>query len=316
MQRRPLGQTGYVVTPLALGGNVFGWTADEATSFALLDAFVAGGGNLIDTADSYSRWAPGHRGGESETVIGRWIARRGRHDDVIVATKVGSDMGLGYKCLKRDYIVRAVEDSLRRLQVEAIDLYQSHWDDETTPLEETLEAYAQLIAQGKVRAIGASNLTAARLAEALATSTARGLPRYLTLQPHYNLFERGLFEGALAQLCQREGIGVIPYYALAAGFLTGKYRSEADFAKSPRGGGMKKYLNERGLRILAALDAVAARLSATPAQVALAWLMAQPAVTAPIASATSLGQLEQIMGALELTLDEDALRELGEASAA
>ncbi|MFO1398811.1 MAG: aldo/keto reductase [Burkholderiales bacterium] len=315
MQRRPLGQTGYEVTPLAFGGNVFGWTADEPTSFAMLDAFVAGGGNLIDTADSYSRWAPGHQGGESETVIGRWIAKRGRHDDVIIATKVGSDMGLGYKCLKRDYIVRAVEDSLRRLQVEAIDLYQSHWDDATTPLEETLGAYATLIAQGKVRAIGASNLTAARLAEALAISKSHRLPRYLTLQPHYNLVERGLFEGALADLCVREDIGVIPYYALAAGFLTGKYRSEADYGKSPRGGGMKKYVNERGLRILAALDAVASRLKATPAQVAIAWLMTRPAVTAPIASATSVAQLEQIMGALRLTLDADALRELDAASA-
>ncbi len=314
MQRRPLGQTGYEVTPLAFGGNVFGWTVDEPTSFALLDAFVANGGNLIDTANSYSRWVPGHEGGESETVIGRWMARRGRHDDVIVATKVGSDMGLGYKCLKRDYIVRAVEDSLRRLQVDAIDLYQSHWDDDTTPLEETLGAYAQLIAQGKVRAIGASNLTAARLAEALAVSRAHGLPRYLTLQPHYNLYERSLFEGPLADLCERENIGVIPYYALAAGFLTGKYRSEADFAKSTRGGGMKKYLNERGLRILAALDAVAARLDATPAQVAIAWLMTRPGVTAPIASATSLGQLEQIMGALRLTLDGEALGELEAAS--
>ena len=315
MQRRPLGQTGYDVTPLAFGGNVFGWTADEPTSFALLDAFVAGGGNLIDTANSYSRWVPGHQGGESETVIGRWIAKRGRHDDVIIATKVGSDMGLGYKCLKRDYIVRAVEDSLRRLQVEAIDLYQSHWDDETTPLEETLAAYATLIAQGKVRAIGASNLTAARLTEALAVSQAHALPRYLTLQPHYNLVERSLFEGALAALCQRERIGVIPYYALAAGFLTGKYRSEADVGKSPRGGGAKKYLDERGMRILDALDAVAARLDATPAQVALAWLMTRPGVTAPIASATSIGQLTQIMGALTLTLDADALRDLDVASA-
>ncbi|MFO1413831.1 MAG: aldo/keto reductase [Burkholderiales bacterium] len=315
MNQRPLGKTGYRVTPLALGGNVFGWTADEPTSFALLDAFVAGGGNLIDTADSYSRWAPGHQGGESETVIGRWIARRGHHDDVIIATKVGSDMGLGYRCLKRDYIMRAAEDSLRRLQVDAIDLYQSHWDDETTPFEETLEAYSRLIAQGKVRAIGASNLNATRLAQALAASDTHHLPRYLTLQPHYNLVERHHFEGALCDLCVREDIGVVPYYALAAGFLTGKYRSEADFTKSARGGGMKKYVNERGLRIVAALDAVAARVAATPAQVAVAWLMARPGVTAPIASATSLGQLEQIMGALALVLDADAMRELDTASA-
>jgi aryl-alcohol dehydrogenase-like predicted oxidoreductase len=315
MQRRPLGTTGFTVTPLALGGNVFGWTADEATSFRLLDAFVAGGGNLIDTADAYSRWAPGHEGGESETVIGRWIARRGRHDDVVIATKVGSDMGHGHKVLRKDYILRAVEDSLRRLQVEAIDLYQSHWDDATTPLAETLEAYAQLTAQGKVRAVGASNLDAPRLAEALAVADAHHLTRYATLQPHYNLYERAGFEGALQDLCARENIGVIPYFALAAGFLTGKYRSEADFKKSPRGGGMHKFLNERGLRIVAALETVAARQDATPAQVALAWLMTRPAVTAPIASATTLPQLEEIMGALRLTLDTQALIALDRASA-
>ena len=211
MEMRRLGRTGYVVAPLAFGGNVFGWTADEPTSFALLDAFVAGGGNLIDTADSYSRWAPGHAGGESETVIGRWIARRGRHDDVVIATKVGSDMGLGYKCLRRDYVLKAAEDSLRRLGVEAIDLYQSHWDDENTAFDETLEAYALLMKQGKVRAIGASNMSAERLASALAASDRTGLPRYATLQPHYNLYERQSFEGPLSDLCIREGLGVIPY---------------------------------------------------------------------------------------------------------
>src|SRR5690242_5874747 len=270
MSRRKLGRTGFEVAPLAFGGNVFGWTADEATSFRLLDAFVDAGGNLIDTANSYSRWAPGHVGGESETVIGRWIARRGRHDDVVIATKVGSDMGLGDKCLRRDYIIQAADESLRRLQVEAIDLYQSHWDDEKTPFDETLDAYARLIEQGKVRAIGASNLSAARLTEALDAARESGLPRYETLQPLYNLYDRSAFEGDLAELCIREGIGVITYYSLGAGFLTGKYRSTADFSKSPRGGGMEKYMNERGMRILGALDDVAASLNATPGQVALA----------------------------------------------
>jgi aryl-alcohol dehydrogenase-like predicted oxidoreductase len=315
MQRRPLGTTGFDVAPLAFGGNVFGWTADEPTSFRLLDAFVDAGFNLIDTADSYSRWAPGHAGGESETVIGNWIARRGRHDDVVIATKVGSDMGLGYKCLRKDYIVQAAEQSLRRLRVDALDLYQSHWDDDKTPLDETLEAYAQLQRQGKVKAIGASNLAAPRLAEALRVSDERKLPRYATLQPLYNLYDRGEFEGALQSLCVRENIGVIPYFSLAAGFLTGKYRSEADFGKSPRGAGMKKYLNPRGQRILAALDAVGKRLGATPAQVALAWLVARPGVTAPIASATSLAQLQEILVGPRLTLDAEATQALDAASA-
>ena len=314
MSRRKLGRTGFEVAPLAFGGNVFGWTADEATSFRLLDAFVDAGGNLIDTANSYSRWAPGHVGGESETVIGRWIARRGRHDDVVIATKVGSDMGLGDKCLRRDYIIQAADESLRRLQVEAIDLYQSHWDDEKTPFEETLDAYARLIEQGKVRAIGASNLTPERLAQALATSAREGLPRYDTLQPLYNLYDRETFEGPLRDVCLREDIGVITYFSLAAGFLTGKYRSEKDYAKSPRGPGMKKYLNERGLRILDALDDVAGRLRATPAQVALAWLVAQPGVTAAIASATSLAQLEDLLAATQLSLDELDMQQLDEAS--
>src|SRR5215472_8508208 len=260
MEERKLGSTGFQVAPLAFGGNVFGWTADEAMSFRLLDAFVAAGFNLIDTADSYSRWASGHQGGESETVIGRWIARRGHHDDVVVATKVGSDMGKGHKVLRKDYLLRAAEASLKRLQVDCIDLYQSHWDDENTPFEETLAAYDQLIRQGKVKAIGASNLSAPRLAQALGVSKAKGLPRYATLQPHYNLYERASFEGDLQALCQRERLGVIPYFALAAGFLTGKYRSEADFNKSPRGPGMKKFLNPRGLKILDALGEVSRRM--------------------------------------------------------
>jgi aryl-alcohol dehydrogenase-like predicted oxidoreductase len=315
MQRRKLGQTNYEVAPLAFGGNVFGWTADEPTSFALLDAFVANGFNLIDTADSYSRWVEGHKGGESETIIGRWIARRGHHDDVVIATKVGSDMGLGYKCLKRDYVMRAAEDSLRRLRVEAIDLYQSHWDDPATPLEETLEAYSRLMQQGKVKAIGASNLDAARLAQALEVSRANGLPSYATLQPHYNLIERASFEGPLQDICVEEGLGVIPYFSLAAGFLTGKYRSEQDLAKSKRGPGLKKYLHPRGHAILAALDAVSQRLGATPAQVALAWLMTRPAVVAPIASATSLAQLTDIVASTRIALDAGALAELDRASA-
>jgi aryl-alcohol dehydrogenase-like predicted oxidoreductase len=315
MQHRPLGRTGFTVAPLAFGGNVFGWTADEKTSFALLDRFVDAGFNLIDTADSYSRWAPGHQGGESETVIGNWIARRGRHDDVVVATKVGSDMGLGYRCLRRDYILSAVEQSLRRLKVDAIDLYQSHWDDDKTPLEETLEAYDRLVKAGKVKAIGASNLAATRLAEALRISDAKGLPRYATLQPEYNLVDRAGFEGPLQDLCVREGIGVITYFSLAAGFLTGKYRSEADFGKSARGPGMKKYINPRGMRVLDALDAVAARHGATPAQVALAWLVDRPGVTAPIASATSLAQLDDLIAGVQLRLGADDTAALDAASA-
>ena len=315
MDRRKLGSTGLEVAPVAFGGNVFGWTVDEATSFKLLDAFAGAGFNLVDTADSYSRWVSGHQGGESETIIGRWIARRGRHDDVIIATKVGSDMGQGHKVLRKDYILHAAEASLRRLQVDCIDLYQSHWDDETTPLDETLEAYATLIAQGKVRAIGASNLSADRLQQALDVSARNGLPRYLTLQPPYNLYDRATFEGPLASLCIREGLGVISYFALAAGFLTGKYRSEADFAKSARGGGMSKYLNPRGLRILAALDRVAADKHATPAAVALAWLIDRPGLTAPIASATSFEQLGELIAATRLRLDADAVRALDQASA-
>jgi aryl-alcohol dehydrogenase-like predicted oxidoreductase len=315
MKRHKFGRTGFQIAPLAFGGNVFGWTADEPTSFKLLDAFVEAGGNLIDTANSYSRWVPGHQGGESETVIGRWIARRGRHDDVVIATKVGADMGQGGRCLRRDYILQAADESLRRLQVESIDLYQSHWDDEKTPFDETLDAYARLIRQGKVKAIGASNLTGARLAEALDVSAREGLPRYDTLQPPYNLYDRETFEGDLRDLCLREDIGVITYFSLAAGFLTGKYRTEADYAKSPRGAGMKKFLNERGLRILDALDDVAARLRSAPASVALAWLMAQPGVDAAIASATSLAQFDALIAATRLSLDEVDMRQLEEASA-
>ncbi len=315
MHRRKLGETGFEVAPLAFGGNVFGWTADEARSFQLLDAFVDAGFNLIDTADSYSRWVTGHPGGESETIVGRWIARPGRHDDVVIATKVGSDMGQGHKVLRKDYILRAAEASLRRLQVECIDLYQSHWDDENTLLEETLGAYEQLIRQGKVRAIGASNLSAARLAQAVEVSKTHRLPHYQTLQPQYNLYDRDSFEGELQALCVRENLGVITYFSLRAGFLTGKYRSEADFAKSARGAGMKKYMNPRGMKILDALDDVARRCHATPAQVSLAWLTARPGVTAPIASATSVDQLQELLRAVTLKLDTEAMRELDAASA-
>jgi aryl-alcohol dehydrogenase-like predicted oxidoreductase len=315
MQKRKLGNSGIAIAPLMFGGNVFGWTVDEAMSFKLLDAFVGAGFDAIDTADVYSKWVPGHRGGESEAILGKWLKARGNRDKVVIATKVGMEMpGVG-QGLRRGYILARVEDSLRRLGTDYIDLYQSHTDDKSAPLEETLGAYQKLIEEGKVRAIGASNYEAPRLAQALQTSAAAKLPRYETLQPLYNLTDRTGFEKELQQLCVRENIGVIPYYALASGFLTGKYRSEADFGKSPRGGRMKMYLDDRGRRILAALDDVAARLEAKPAQVALAWLMTRPAVTAPIASATSPAQLEELLGAVRLRLDAEALKALDAASA-
>ena len=315
MQKRKLGNTGFDVAPLALGGNVFGWTADEAMSFRLLDGFVEAGFNLVDTADSYSRWVKGHQGGESETVIGRWVARRKKHDDVIIATKVGSDMGQGHKILRKDYILQACDASLRRLKVDCIDLYQSHWDDENTPFEETLSAYDQLLRQGKVKAIGASNLSAPRLRQALDVAKQNKLPRYATLQPHYNMYERATFEGELQSLCVRENVGVITYFSLAAGFLTGKYRSEADFGKSARGPGMKKFMNPRGTKILDALDEVSTHYSATPAQIALAWLMARPGVTAPIASATNPDQLRDLLRSAEIKLDSESIAALDRASA-
>jgi len=313
MQKRKLGNSGLQIGPLMLGGNVLGWTADEATSFKLLDRFVAAGLNAIDTADVYSRWVPGHKGGESETVLGNWLKVRGGRDKVIIATKVGFDVPQGG--LKRERILAKVEDSLRRLQTDYIDLYQSHKDDSSAPLEERLAAYERLVGQGKVRAIGASNYEAPRLAEALRVSAAKGLHRYESLQPHYNLYERKGYEAALEPLVLKEGIGVIPYYSLASGFLTGKYRPDGDFSKSPRGAGIKAMLNARGLRILAALDEVATRTKSTPAGVALAWLMARPSITAPIASATSLPQLEQLIAATRLQLDADAVKRLDEASA-
>ena len=313
MEHRPLGRSGLAIAPLMLGGNVFGWTADEATSHAILDAFVAGGFNAIDTADVYSAWVPGNTGGDSEKVIGTWLKGRGRRDEVIIATKVG--MWPAQPGLSAANIVAACEGSLKRLQTDYIDLYQSHRDDAETPQDETLEAYGRLVKAGKVRAIGASNFEAARLDSALEISAAKGLPRYDTLQPAYNLMDRGV-EGALQQLCLDEKVSIISYYGLASGFLTGKYRSLADLGKSPRGGGMKKHLEgERGPKVLAALDAVAAELSATPAQAALAWVMARPAVAAPIASATSIAQLDELMGAARLALDPAHIARLDAASA-
>lgn len=315
MELRNLGRSGIRVGPLALGGNVFGWTADEAASFRVLDAFVDAGLNLIDTADAYSTWAPGNKGGESETIIGRWLKRSGKRDRVVVATKVGWEMPgrPQRKDLSPAWIREEVENSLRRLQVEVIDLYQSHHDDLETPQEETLAAHAELIKAGKVRAIGASNFSAERLASALKISAERGLPRYETMQPHYNLYERSHYEGPLEDLCRREDIGVITYFSLASGFLSGKYRSEADLSKSARGGGMKDRLNPRGLRILDALDRVAETHGVRPATVALAWLIARPGITAPIASATSPEQLEDQIAATRLTLAADEVRLLDEA---
>lgn len=315
MNKRLLGNSGLKTAPLILGGNVFGWTIGETPSFALLDAFVDAGFNCIDTADIYSTWVPGNQGGESETIIGKWLKRSGKRDQVLIATKAGKEMGPGKEGLSKSYLVQAAEDSLRRLQTGHIDLYQSHADDPNTPFEETLEAYDQLIRQGKVRAIGASNYSAERLAGALQSSQAHGLPRYECLQPEYSLCERDGYESALEALCAKGGLGVIPYYPLASGFLTGKYRSEADLAKSPRGQGIKKYLNDRGLRILQALDRVADQHHSTPAAVALAWLIARPSITAPIVSATSLEQLAQILEAATLELDTDAIQTLDQASA-
>ena len=314
MERRELGKTGLKVPPLCFGGNVFGWTADEARSFTLLDALVDAGLVFIDTADVYSRWVPGHEGGESEAIIGRWLARRGCRDKVIIATKVGMDMGAGRVGLSAARIGEAVDASLKRLGTDYIDLYQSHRDDEDTPFEETLSAFADLIKAGKVRAIGASNVSAARLTEALKVSAANGLPRYETLQPLYNLMERPAFEGALEQVCLDNHLGVIPFFALASGFLTGKYRSKADTATGARGSHVDKYLDARGMRVVAALDAVGARYDAKPATVALAWLMAKPAVTAPIVSATNVEQLADVVAATRLTLDAEAVRALEAAS--
>ena len=309
MQMRDLGKSGLKTAPLVLGGNVFGWTADRATSFDILDAFIDAGFNAVDTADVYSRWVPGHVGGESETVMGEWFAAHGKRDKTLLITKVGSDMGDGRKGLKADNIVKACEASLKRLQTDHIDLYLSHFPDPDTPIEETLEAHQRLIDAGKVRAAGGSNYDGPGLEAALAAA-GNGRARYEVLQPHYNLLVRHEYEGARAKICKREGLGVIPYFSLASGFLTGKYRTEADLKKSPRGGQMKPLLEGRGPKVLAALDTVAARHGATPAQVALAWLMARPSITAPIASATSVAQLKEILPSASLSLSSEDMATL------
>lgn len=316
MKLRPLGRSGLQVSPLCLGGNVFGWTIDEATSFTILDAWLDAGMNFVDTADAYSIWAPGHAGGESETIVGKWLKRSGKRDRVVLATKVGKPMGEGKSGLSKAYVRSAVEASLERLQTDVIDLYQSHDDDAATPLEETMGAFADLITEGKVRAIGASNYTAPRLLAALDTSARLGLPRYESLQPLFNLIDRAPYEDGLESVCVEHGIGVINFYGLAAGFLTGKYRSEADVTKSARGANtVKKYLNPRGLAVLGALDAVSANIGATQGQIALAWQMARPGITAPIVSATSLMQLEEIVGATRLKLDTPSTELLDRVSA-
>jgi aryl-alcohol dehydrogenase-like predicted oxidoreductase len=310
---RKLGRSALSVAPLALGGNVLGWTADEKTSHRLFDACVDAGVNLIDTADVYSRWIPGHQGGESESVIGSWLQHSGKRNKVLIATKVGHEMGPGKRGLSRAYIFAAVEASLRRLRTSYIDLYQAHADDPETPLEETLGAFDELIKAGKVRCIGASNYSAERLAQALEVSRRNDFARYESLQPWYNLYDRANYEGALAQLCEREELGVISYFSLASGFLTGKYRSEADLKGRPRAMAVQGMLNPRGMRILAALDAVAAKVGATQAQVALSWLVCH-GVTAPIASATTLPQLEELIGSTSLRLDAGSVQLLDEAS--
>ena len=315
MQKRKLGNSSLECAPLTLGGNVFGWTIDEQKSFEILDAFVGAEFNLIDTADVYSRWVAGHKGGESETIIGNWMKKRGNRKQVIVATKAGGDMGQGKKDISKKYILKAAEDSLKRLQTDYIDLYQTHWDDNETPVEETLSAYQQLIKEGKVRYIGASNLSPQRLMASLEASKRDGLPKYQSLQPEYNLYAREGFEKELEKICVDNNLGVINYYSLAAGFLTGKYRSEADASKSARGEGNKKYLNERGFKILKALDEVAAKHNTTPASVAIAWLIAKPSVTAPIASATSRSQLDSLVKATQLNLGAESILFLDTASA-
>ena len=310
MNKRTLGNTGIEVAPLALGTNVFGWTTDEPRSFGILDAFTDSGFNLVDTADMYSRWARGHKGGESETIIGNWIKKSGKRNKIVLATKAGSDMGDGKKGLSKAYILRAVEDSLRRLQTDHIDLYQSHFDDEITPVEETMEAYFQLIREGKVIAAGTSNMSPERLKQSLNASRRNNIPTYETLQPHYNLYDRDTYEKDYEQICVENNLGVICYFPLASGFLTGKYRSEKDFTKSVRGGSMSKFMNDRGMRILKALDEVAAQREVTPAAIALAWLMARPSVTAPIASATTVAQLHELMSAAEVKLSNEDVKKL------
>lgn len=314
MQQRKLGRSALSVAPLAFGGNIFGWTVDEPASFSLLDAFTGAGFNLIDTADVYSKWAPGNKGGESETIIGKWLKQSGKREQVVIATKVGGEMGPAQKGVSKAYITQAVEDSLRRLQTDYIDLYQTHFDDERTPVEETLATYAELIKAGKVRVIGASNMSPERLQLSLHNSEQYGYPRYETLQPEYNLYDRLKYERDYAPICAEHELSVLPYYALASGFLTGKYRSPEDAANSPRGQKALSYLDERGLRILSALDEVAARYHTRPASIAIAWLAQRPDIAAPIASATSVEQLNELIKAASLQLDNEAVNVLEEAS--
>jgi aryl-alcohol dehydrogenase-like predicted oxidoreductase len=318
LQKRQLGRTHLEVAPLCLGGNVFGWTADEAVSFAVLDAYVEGSGNFIDTADTYVAWVEGNVGGESETIIGRWMRARGNRDSLVIATKLGKQMGTGPndRGLSRAYMMREVEASLRRLQTDVIDLYQAHEDDPTTPLEETMGAFDELVRQGKVRYIGASQHRPERVAESLKVSDQHGYVRYTCMQPPYNLMNRTVYEGALEKLCQEQGLGVITYSSLASGFLTGKYRADKDLPNSKRAGGIQqRYMNEKGWAVLAAVDRVAKAHNATPAQVALAWIMARPSVTAPIASGTSAAQVRELLGAAELRLSDDEMASLNAASA-
>jgi aryl-alcohol dehydrogenase-like predicted oxidoreductase len=315
MIRRSIGRSSLSVAPLAFGGNVFGWTVDERTAFQLLDRFTDAGFNLIDTADEYSTWVSGHQGGESETMIGRWLRASGRREDVVIATKVGMEMPTGGKGLSRRHIAEAITGSLARLQTDHVDLYQSHEDDPETPFDETLETYSGLLAEGKVRAIGASNFSAERLTRALEVSHAHGWPRYESLQPRYNLLDRDDYEGELERVCQSAGLGVLTYSSLAAGFLSGKYRSKSDLRKSPRGAGMEDRFTDRSRRVLAALDAVSGRLDVARSTVAIAWIVSRPTVTAAIASATSLEQLEELMAGATLQLDAASRKLLDEASA-
>jgi aryl-alcohol dehydrogenase-like predicted oxidoreductase len=314
MEQRRLGPSSISIPPLVFGGNVLGWSADEATSFKLLDQCVEAGLNAIDTADVYSRWVPGHQGGESETIIGRWLKKRGKRDDVKILTKCGMEMPGRGKGLSPAWIKQAIDDSLKRLQTDYVDLYQAHADDPSTPLADTLGTYGELIRAGKVRAIGASNYTAPRLEEAMETSRKNNLPAYVSLQPHYNLVERPLYEDALEAVCQKHKLGVIPYYSLASGFLTGKYRSAADFGKSPRGRGAGKYLEGKGPKVLAALDQIAKDTKSTPAQVSLAWMMARPSITAPIASASKPEQMDDLVKATSLKLSAAQIAALDAAS--
>ncbi|MEP6677265.1 MAG: aldo/keto reductase [Ferruginibacter sp.] len=314
MNKRRIGNSDLNVAPLAFGGNVFGWTIDEPTSFQLLDAFVGNGFNFIDTADVYSTWVPGNKGGESETIIGNWMKKNNNRDKIVIATKVGGDMGQGKKDISKKYILKAAAASLKRLQTDYIDLYQTHWDDNVTPVEETLDAYAQLIKEGKIRWIGASNFSPERLAASVAAGKKFGYPVYQSYQPEYNLCERGVFEKSYEKICTDNHLGVITYFSLASGFLTGKYRNDGDLSKSARGARAKNYMNDKGFAILNALDDVAMQYRSTPASIALAWLMARPAVTAPIASATSISQLNELMKSTGLQLGEKAIELLDEVS--